>query len=53
MPNLPHFQVIDSSIHGQYQGIYIKVNGIHRDNGEQVYMQVLESTLSFSPSTLN
>lgn len=33
-------EVIDSSIHGQYQGIYIKVNGIHRDNGEQVYMQV-------------
>ncbi|XP_063675747.1 uncharacterized protein LOC134812296 isoform X2 [Bolinopsis microptera] len=33
-------EVIDSSIHGQYQGIYIKVNGIHRDNGEEVYMQV-------------
>jgi len=33
-------EVIDSSVHGQYQGIYIKVNGIHRDNGEQVYMQV-------------
>lgn len=33
-------EVIDSSIKGQYQGIYIKVNGEHRDNGEQVYMQV-------------
>ena len=25
---------------GGYEGIYIKVNGEHRDNGEQVYMQV-------------
>ncbi|KAL5265702.1 hypothetical protein ACHWQZ_G006420 [Mnemiopsis leidyi] len=33
-------EVVDSSIKGQFQGIYIKVNGEHRDNGEQVYMQV-------------
>lgn len=33
-------QVVDANIHGQYEGIYVKVNGEHRDNGEEVYMQV-------------
>jgi len=33
-------EVVEGSIHGKFQGFYIKVNGVHRDNGEQVYMQV-------------
>lgn len=32
-------QVIDGDVNGQ-EGIFIKVNGEHRDNGQQVYMQV-------------
>jgi len=33
-------QVIEGTTDGGDEGIYIKVNGEHRDNGEQVYMQV-------------
>jgi hypothetical protein len=33
-------QVIEGEVLGQYEGIFIKVNGEHRDNGEQVYVQV-------------
>jgi len=33
-------EVVEGSVHGKYQGFYIKVNGVHRDSGETVYMQV-------------
>lgn len=33
-------QVVEGEVLGQYEGIFIKINGEHKDNGEQVYVQV-------------
>lgn len=38
--DVSRIQVVETDANGKFEGIAIKVNGEHRDNGEEIYMQV-------------